>query len=693
MANKVLVLLVVAAVAATALGGLWLLPSDHADASGHSATRTFSATEVAPGETVTVTIVANGYGDLGRIVETVPDGFTTEDGSQIVKIRLLAAGPQTRTYTVTATNRSGDHSFSGTIQDSPDKDMRDVGGATTVTITASAPASTPVPPPMPDPGSSATREFSNASLEPGQEFTVTIRADNYGGVGRIVETLPTGFTSPDAEGQTVTLRLLGEGPQTRTYTVTTSDTPESYTFSGNLEDERKDETAVGGASTVTVTAPEGPSATRSFSAASLEPGQEFTVTIRADNYGGLGRIVETLPDGFTSPNAEGQTVTLRLLEAGPQIVNYTVTALDTPGSYTFSGNLEAEDKSSTAVGGDARVQAATVQPTASRSFSPSSVAPGGRVTVTIRADHYGRLGRIMETLPAGFTSPDAEGQTVTFRLLEEGPQTRTYTVTAPNDQRPYTFLGVLETEAKVSITIGASSVTVATPAPPPTPKPTTRPSTGGGSGGGGSGGGGSGGGGGGAPASTPTPTPAPTATPVPTVAPTPEPTVAPTVAPTPEPTVAPTVAPTPEPTVAPTVAPTPEPTVAPTVAPTPVPTAAPTVAPTPVPTAAPTVAPTPVPTVAPTAAPTPVPAATTAPTPIPTAAPTPVPTGAPTATVAPAPVEPTATVAPTAVPAAAAPEDEGGLPTWAIVLIIIGVVAGVLVVGGGLFAFIRGRRY
>ena len=44
--------------------------------------------------------------------------------------------------------------------------------------------------------------------------------------------------------------------------------------------------------------------------------------------------------------------------------------------------------------------------------------------------------------------------------------------------------------------------------------------------------------------------------------------------------------------------------------------------------------------------------------------------------------------APVAPPAA--PEDEGGLPTWAIVLIII--VAVVLAVGGGLFAFVRGRR-
>ena len=93
MVNRVLALLVVVAVAGVALGSLWLLDPGDADASGHSATRSFSATSVDPGEEITVTILADNYGDLGRIVETVPDGFTTSDGGQTVTIRLLSAGP------------------------------------------------------------------------------------------------------------------------------------------------------------------------------------------------------------------------------------------------------------------------------------------------------------------------------------------------------------------------------------------------------------------------------------------------------------------------------------------------------------------------------------------------------------------------------------------------------------------------
>ena len=66
--------------------------------------------------------------------------------------------------------------------------------------------------------SSSKKAVSVIVLDSGEEITVTIRADNYGGLGRIVETLPSGFTSPDASGQTVKLRLLQGGPQTRSYT-------------------------------------------------------------------------------------------------------------------------------------------------------------------------------------------------------------------------------------------------------------------------------------------------------------------------------------------------------------------------------------------------------------------------------------------------------------------------------------------
>ena len=76
MSKKVLAFLMVVAVAGVALGSLWLSAPGDADASTHSATRSFSPSSVGPGEEITVTISADNYGGFGRIVETLPPGFT-----------------------------------------------------------------------------------------------------------------------------------------------------------------------------------------------------------------------------------------------------------------------------------------------------------------------------------------------------------------------------------------------------------------------------------------------------------------------------------------------------------------------------------------------------------------------------------------------------------------------------------------
>ncbi len=476
--HRVLVLLAVVAVTGTALGSFWLLPSRSVDASEHSAERSFSATTVDPGDSVTVTIVANDYGGLGRIVETLPAGFTSPEADangETVTLRLLAAGPQTVTYTVTAPDSPGDHIFEGYLQDQ-DRDQRDVGGEDTITITGTA----TTPDPTPAPGEPiATRSFSADTVAAGEDVVVSITADNYGGLGRIVEALPAGFTSSDAVSGVVTFRLLSAGPQTSVYTVTAPDTAGSYDFAGTLQDEDRTETAIGGDTTLTVTAPDGPAVSRSLSATSVGTGESFTVTVTADNYGGLARIIETLPDGFTSPDAAGQTVTIRLLTAGPQTRTYTVTASEDVGDYTITGVLEDENRVEHPVGGDASVTVVTVDPSATRSFSSGTVRPGGSLTVTIVANNYGGVGRIIETLPDGFTSPDAVGQTVTIRLLSAGPQTSTYTVTAATSTGTYRFSGMLQDEDRASHAVGGdSSVTVRVPPPPtPEPTPTTTPDT------------------------------------------------------------------------------------------------------------------------------------------------------------------------------------------------------------------------
>ena len=119
-----------------------------------------------------------------------------------------------------------------------------------------------------------------------------------------------------------------------------------------------------------------------------------------------------------------------------------MTATDSPGPHNFSGTITDENKDSRPVGGPTRVTItapATPSPTAVRSISPSSVEPGGQFTVTIRANNYGRLARVIETLDSGLTTTDSDavGQTVTKRILQEGPQTVSYTVTAPDTTGEY----------------------------------------------------------------------------------------------------------------------------------------------------------------------------------------------------------------------------------------------------------------
>ncbi|MCY4581706.1 MAG: hypothetical protein OXE50_02735, partial [Chloroflexi bacterium] len=359
------------------------------------------------------------------------------------------------------------------------------------------------------------------------------------------------------------------------------------------------------------------------------------------NYGQAGGVTETLPAGFAyvSSSLDASQVSVNGQQArftlqGDTSFTYTVTASNTPGSHTFSGTLRDFNRNDHTVGGASSVT--VTGPSATRSFSPSSVRPNGSLRVTVRAADYGQFGAVTETLPAGFTyvsssldanEVNASGQTVRFTLQGQNIAV-TYTVRAPATIGSHAFSGTLRDSDRNDYTVGGvSSVRVARATSTPTPRP---PSTGGG---------------GGStytpPRNTPTPTPVPpTATPVP-----------PTATPTPVPPTATPVPPAPTPTPVP-----------PTATPTPVP-----------PTATPTATP------RPTATPTPVPPATATATPGP-----PAPPAAPTATATATPVPP----APTATPVPTAPPtDDGGIPVWLIILGIV-VVAGVVVLGG---IVIRGR--
>ena len=234
---------------------------------------------------------------------------------------------------------------------------------------------------------------------------------------------------------------------------------------------------------------QGPSATRSFDAATVAPGGEVEVTIAVANYGGFGEVTETLPAGFayvSSPKSDqveatGQTVSLTL--QGDTSIAYTVTASDTAGLHAFSGTLRDSDRNNHDVGGASSVAVAAAPtgpvPSATRSFDAATVAPGGEVEVTIAVANYGGFGEVTETLPAGFayvSSPksdqvEATGQTVSLTL--QGDTSIAYTVTASDTAGLHAFSGTLRDSDRNNHDVGgASSVTVAAAPTGPVPSAT-----------------------------------------------------------------------------------------------------------------------------------------------------------------------------------------------------------------------------
>ena len=155
-------------------------------------------------------------------------------------------------------------------------------------------------------GASATRSFDQATVAPGGRVVVTIAAADYGQAGGVTETLPAGFvyvSSSLDDGKVLVIgqkvRFTLQGDASFTYTVTASSEGGPYIFSGTLRDFEREDTAVGGASIVTVEAGMAASATRSFDQATVAPGGQVVVTIAAADYGQAGGVTETLPAGFS----------------------------------------------------------------------------------------------------------------------------------------------------------------------------------------------------------------------------------------------------------------------------------------------------------------------------------------------------------------------------------------------------------
>ena len=326
-------------------------------------------------------------------------------------------------------------------------------------------------------GHSATRSFVTETVAAGSELEVTLEVTGLGGFGQVRETLPDGFAfvksedvTASVDGQTVAFTILGNDV-TFQYTVTTPAVAGTHAFSGTVGDSNRDSRPVAGASSIEVTGPAAPTAVRSFSSDSVGAGEQVTVTITASDYGAAGSITETLPQGFSyassslttaSVRSAGQVVNFTLL--GDDSFSYTVTVGD-EGEHAFSGTITSFDRLTGEIGGAGSL---TVEPPAppvsTRSFPAPFVEPSSEVVVTITASGYGPSGLIEENIPEGFAylstdlpggAVETSGQDVFFIVL--GEESITYTVTAPAETGSYTFSGTLKDINKTEVDIGGDS--------------------------------------------------------------------------------------------------------------------------------------------------------------------------------------------------------------------------------------------
>jgi hypothetical protein len=353
LVKKALMLLGVLAIVGVA--GLSLLLPDAVSASGHSATRSFATNTVVTGAELEIEISVSGLGGFGQVRETLPEGFsfTGSDESAVVDGQTVSFtvlnSEATFSYTVTAPAATGTYEFSGSVLDS-DKEAEDTGGDSSIEVT--------------DPPLVAERSISRSSVSSGEQITVSIDASGFGAAASVAENVPAGLTytfsslssaAVNVGEGSIRFTLLGE--DSFSYTLTAGD-PGDYTISGTITDLDRVSLDITGDDSVTVSAAVPAMASRSFGAAFAEPEGEVVVTIAAAGYGPAAQIVETIPEGFTyvstdlpggATDTDGQSLTFVIL--GEDSFTYTVTAPADTGVYAFSGSLTDIEKNESPVGG------------------------------------------------------------------------------------------------------------------------------------------------------------------------------------------------------------------------------------------------------------------------------------------------------------------------------------------------------
>ena len=235
------------------------MSAEIANAGSATATRTLPAEPVPAGDFFTVSIEVSDC-TAGYVNETLPEGFLylgsgtihheelSYDGeTNTVKFGFI--GDSSFTYNVRAPETEGTYTFSGILVDIISGNEYEVGGDTEIEVEEAEEEAEPT----------ATRTLPEEPVSADESFTIEIEASHYGFFGDVVETLPEGFVYEDStldpgrvkvEDNTVEFSLGGE--HSFTYTVEAPDTEGTYTFSGILIDEYKNEYDIGGNTEIVV---------------------------------------------------------------------------------------------------------------------------------------------------------------------------------------------------------------------------------------------------------------------------------------------------------------------------------------------------------------------------------------------------------------------------------------------------------
>ena len=450
-----------------------------------------SAPEAGASFTLSATVRNQGSGSSAsttlryyRSTDSVITSSDTPFGTNSVS-GLSAAGTSPESVNLTAPSTPGTYYYGACVDAVSNESDTTNNCSSAVIVTVGA---APAPDLVVD-----TPSVSDSAPEAGASFTLSATVRNQGSGSsasttlryyRSTDSVITSSDTPFGTNSVSGLSAAGTSPES--VNLTAPSTPGTYYYGACVDAvSNESDTTNNCSSAVIVTVGAAPAPdlvvdTPSVSDSAPEAGASFTLSATVRNQGSGSSASTTLryyrstDSVITSSDTPFGTNSVSGLSAAgtsPESVN--LTAPSTPGTYYYGACVDAVSNESDTTNNCSSAVIVTVGGApatmrATRSFPPPSAAPGGVVVVTITASGYGGFGRVVETLPPGFSyvssslSDDlvtVNGQEVIFTLL--GETDFTYRVTAPGAAGHYSFSGVLTNSDREEVPVGgALTITV-----------------------------------------------------------------------------------------------------------------------------------------------------------------------------------------------------------------------------------------